>query len=125
MAIDLPRHGHVYISPAINPTGHPTLSFTMNLTSGQAHEAYIGPPSELVDVAAFIGSSQADESQASRASFVQSADSLTPEAREAWNALEQGEQGSIKLECWYVRSSRKRHVIRPVPRIIPPSLTVS
>ncbi|KAI0630366.1 snRNA-activating protein of 50kDa MW C terminal-domain-containing protein [Trametes polyzona] len=75
----------------------------MNLTPGQAHEAYIGPPSEAVEVAAFV--KQASELQAGSEEFEplpvfsQSASQLPREAREAWSSLPENEQDAIKAEC--------------------------
>ncbi|EIW63307.1 uncharacterized protein TRAVEDRAFT_69354 [Trametes versicolor FP-101664 SS1] len=75
----------------------------MNLTPGQAHEAYVGPPSNPVDVAAFLKEAgelqDGSEEQGPLPVFSQSACDLPAGAREAWTALPQDEQDSIKAEC--------------------------
>ncbi|KAI0645699.1 snRNA-activating protein of 50kDa MW C terminal-domain-containing protein [Trametes meyenii] len=75
----------------------------MNLTPGQAHEAYVGPPSETVEVSAFVdeASDMQDGSgeEAPLPVFMQSGAGLPASAREAWISLPQNEQQRITSEC--------------------------
>ncbi|KAI0374031.1 hypothetical protein BV20DRAFT_936281 [Pilatotrama ljubarskyi] len=75
----------------------------MNLTPGQAHEAYVGPPSEPVDVSAFVKSASElqhdSEEQGPAPLFSQSGAALPAHAREAFTSLPQDEQDRIKTEC--------------------------
>ncbi len=87
----------------------------MNLTPGQAHEAYVGPPSEPVDVAVFLKEAgelqDGSEEQGPLPVFSQSACDLPEDVREAWTALPQDEQDSIKAECWCVLTSHWRVIM--------------
>ncbi|KAI0358449.1 hypothetical protein OH77DRAFT_1474071 [Trametes cingulata] len=75
----------------------------MNLTPGQAHEAYVGPPSELVDVSAFVESGtelhEGSDEQEPLPVFSQSGVELPADVREAFTSLAQDEQDRIKAEC--------------------------
>lgn len=83
----------------------PVSSRKMNLTPGQAHEAYVGPPSEPVDVAAFVETASklqdGSEGQCPLPVYSQSADALSAEMTRMWSTLSEDEQERIKNECWY------------------------
>ncbi|KAI9062890.1 hypothetical protein FKP32DRAFT_758962 [Trametes sanguinea] len=75
----------------------------MNLTPAQAHEAYIGPPSEHVDVSAFVRSANelqdGSEERAPVPLFSQSRAELPDDVKLAWSSLPQDEQDRISTEC--------------------------
>ncbi|KAI0329438.1 hypothetical protein GY45DRAFT_1354566 [Cubamyces sp. BRFM 1775] len=75
----------------------------MNLTPGQAHEAYVGPPSEPVDVSAFVKTAsdlqEGSEERRPVPLFSQSAAELPEDSKAAWSALPQDEQSRIAAEC--------------------------
>lgn len=79
----------------------------MNLTPGQSHEAYIGPPSEPIKVLDFLGSAQELE-EGSKGSpipiFSQSSSALSEDIRESWSSLPQDVREEIQLECRCVSS---------------------
>ena len=94
----------------------------MNLTPGQAHEAYIGPPSELVDVAEFLQPTTTEATE-DVAELTQSAAALPSEARAEWDALDPAEKEKVREECWYVSyalfsysSFRLLHFLHSPPR---------
>ncbi|KAI8993015.1 snRNA-activating protein of 50kDa MW C terminal-domain-containing protein [Trametes punicea] len=75
----------------------------MNLTPGQAHEAYVGPPSEPVDVSAFLKSASDLQDGSGEHEpvpiFSQSSSQLTEAVRADWSSLPQDEQDNIRAEC--------------------------
>ena len=87
----------------------------MNLTPGQSHEAYIGPPSELVDVAAFLEAGQSVTDEEGPSAFTQSAASLPPEVRKEWEAIPQEQKDNIRAECWCVYYSTQDASCRALP----------
>ena len=78
----------------------------MNLTHAQAHESYFGPPSELIDVGAFIQLAyevQERPEEATRPRTNSHLSNALPEDVEAlWTSLSAEERGNIEAECWYV-----------------------
>lgn len=81
----------------------------MNLTPGQAHEAYIGPPSEPVKVAEFLESAvKLEEEHRNTPIFSQSGAALREDL--SWSSLSQAEMDGIKAECWYVANAAMKHV---------------
>ncbi|OSD06874.1 hypothetical protein PYCCODRAFT_1442391 [Trametes coccinea BRFM310] len=75
----------------------------MNLTPAQAHEAYIGPPSEHVDISAFVKSANelqdGSEERAPIPLFSQSSAGLPADVKSAWSSLSQSDQDIIAAEC--------------------------
>ncbi|KAI0675306.1 snRNA-activating protein of 50kDa MW C terminal-domain-containing protein [Trametes maxima] len=75
----------------------------MNLTPGQAHEAYVGPPSEPVEVSAFVEEAgdlqDGSEEEAPLPVFTQSGAGLPASVRAAWTTLPEDEQQRITSEC--------------------------
>ena len=77
----------------------------MNLTAGQAHEAYIGPPSEPVEVSSFLESAKELEEGTPTSplpAFPQSGAVLPEDMKMSWTSLPQEEQDKIRAECRYV-----------------------
>ncbi|EJF65315.1 hypothetical protein DICSQDRAFT_166358 [Dichomitus squalens LYAD-421 SS1] len=78
----------------------------MNLTAGQAHEAYIGPPSEPIEVSDFLDAAKelerGSEEDNPIPAFSQSAAALPEDIRTSWTSLPQDEREKIELECRYV-----------------------
>ncbi|PIL36186.1 hypothetical protein GSI_01846 [Ganoderma sinense ZZ0214-1] len=74
----------------------------MNLTPGQSHEAYIGPPSEPIKVSDFLDTAQELE-EGSEGSpipvFAQSSAALSADIRTLWTSLPEAEREKIQLEC--------------------------
>ncbi|TFK93766.1 hypothetical protein K466DRAFT_477981 [Polyporus arcularius HHB13444] len=75
----------------------------MSLAPAQAHEAYIGPSSEPIQLSAFLDSARhveaGTEERRPLPVFAQSSAALPKEAREVWTCLSADEQESIKAEC--------------------------
>ena len=75
----------------------------MNLTAGQAHEAYLGPPSEPVEVSDFLDAAKelgiGSEDEQPIPVFSQSTAALSEDVRTSWASLSQDEQEKIQLEC--------------------------
>ncbi|KAI0823642.1 snRNA-activating protein of 50kDa MW C terminal-domain-containing protein [Trametes gibbosa] len=72
----------------------------MNLTPGQAHEAYVGPSSEPVEVAAFVErANQLRDGSEGLSVFSQPSDALPADVTQAWSILSEDEQDRIKSEC--------------------------
>ncbi|KAH9858712.1 snRNA-activating protein of 50kDa MW C terminal-domain-containing protein [Lenzites betulinus] len=92
----------------------------MNLTPGQAHEAYVGPPSEPVDVAAFVKTASklqdGSEGQCPLPVYSQSADALSAEMTRMWSTLSEDEQERIKNECCVddLRTTLEETIVNPV-----------
>ncbi|KAI0775719.1 snRNA-activating protein of 50kDa MW C terminal-domain-containing protein [Trametes elegans] len=67
----------------------------MNLTPAQAHEAYVGPPSEPVEVSAFVETAR----DLPLPVFSQSAAGLPEDVKESWTSLSEDDQQKIRAEC--------------------------
>ncbi|RPD74311.1 hypothetical protein L226DRAFT_571748 [Lentinus tigrinus ALCF2SS1-7] len=72
----------------------------MSLTPAQAHEAYVGPPSEPLQLSAFLDlARQLDAGTEEQRSLPQPSAALPSEARGIWTSLIADEQENIEAEC--------------------------